>query len=70
MEIDRYKGGIVFKWLNKNEIYNKYNGKGKPQNLQAYIDKLHVGYIATRSGVDNGIDVHGLFGNLLDTEEV
>ena len=70
MEVDRYKGGIVFKWLNKEEIYNKYNGKGKPQNLQAYIDKLHVGYIATRSGVDNGIDTHGLFGNILDTEEV
>ncbi len=70
MDIDRYKGGVVFKWLNKNEIYNKYNGKGKPQNLQAYIDKLHVDYIATRSGVDNGIDVHGLFGNILGTEEV
>ena len=70
MEVDKYKGGIVFKWLNKEEIYNKYNGKGKPQNLQAYIDKLYVGYIATRSGVDNGIDTHGLFGNILDTEEV
>ena len=70
MEVDRYKGGVVFKWLNKDEIYNKYNGKGKPQNLQAYIDKLHVDYIATRSGVDNGIDVHGLFGNILGTEEV
>lgn len=70
MEVDRYKGGVVFKWLNKEEIYNKYNGKGKPQNLQAYIDKLHVDYIATRSGVDNGIDVHGLFGNILGTEEV
>lgn len=70
MEIDRYKGGIVFKWLNKEEIYNKYNGKGKEQNLQAYIDKLHVNYVATRSGVDNGYDVHGLFGNILDTDEV
>ena len=70
MEVDRYKGGVVFKWLNKDEIYNKYNGKGKPQNLQAYINKLHVDYIATRSGVDSGIDVHGLFGNILDTDEV
>ena len=70
MEVDRCKGGVVFKWLNKEEIYNKYNGKGNPQNLQAYIDKLHVSYIATRSGVDNGTDTHGLFGNILDTEEV
>ena len=70
MEVDKYKGGVIFKWLNKNEIYNKYNGKGKPQNLQSYIDKLHTGYIATRSGVDKGIDTHGLFGNILDTEEV
>ena len=70
MEVDKYKGGVIFKWLNKNEIYNKYNGEGKPQNLQSYIDKLHTGYIATRSGVDKGIDTHGLFGNILDTEEV
>lgn len=70
MEVDKYKGGVIFKWLNKEEIYNKYNGKGKTQNLQAYIDKLHVSYVATRSGVDNGIDTHGLFGNILDTEEV
>ena len=70
MEIDRYKGGIVFKWLNKEEIYNKYNGKGKEQNLQSYIDKLHVNYVATRSGADSGYDVHGLFGNILDTDEV
>ena len=70
MEIDKYKGGIVFKWLNKNEIYSKYNGKGKPQNLQAYINKLHVDYIATRSGVDIGNNTHGLFGNILNTDEV
>lgn len=70
MEIDRYKGGIVFKWLNKEEIYNKYNGKGRPQKLQAHIDKLHTDYTATRSGVDTGYDVHGLFGKILDTEEV
>lgn len=70
MEIDKYKGGIVFKWLNKDEIYKKYNGKGKPQNLQAHIDKLHADYIATRSGVDMGDDIHGLFGKILNTEEV
>lgn len=70
MEIDKYKGGIVFKWLNKEEIYQKYNGKGREQRLQAHIDKLHTDYIATRSGVDVGYDIHGLFGNILDTDEV
>lgn len=55
LEVDRFKGGIIFKWLNKEEIYNKYNGKGRIQNLQAYIDKLHVDYIATRSGTDKRI---------------
>lgn len=70
MEIDRYKGGVIFKWLNKNEIYAKYNGKGRSQNLQAHIDKLHTDYIATRSGVDTGFEIHGLFGNILDTDEV
>lgn len=70
MDIDRYKGGVVFKWINKNEIYAKYNGKGKSQNLQAHIDKLHADYIATRSGVDTGFETHGLFGNILDSDEV
>ena len=70
MDIDRYKGGVIFKWINKNEIYAKYNGKGKTQNLQAHIDKMHTDYIATRSGVDTGFETHGLFGNILDTDEV
>ena len=70
MDIDRYKGGVIFKWINKNEIYAKYNGKGKSQNLQAHIDKMHTDYIATRSGVDTGFETHGLFGNILDTDEV
>ena len=70
MEEDRYKGGIVFKWINKNEIYAKYNGKGKIQNIQAHIDKLHTDYVATRSGVDMGFDIHGLFGHVLDTDDV
>lgn len=70
MDIDRYKGGVIFKWINKNEIYAKYNGKGKSQNIQAHIDKLHTDYIATRSGVDTGYETHGLFGNILDTDEV
>lgn len=70
MEVDRYKGGVIFKWINKKEIYDKYNRKGRAQNLQAHIDKLHTDYIATRSGVDTGFEIHGLFGNILDTDEV
>ena len=70
MDIDRFKGGIIFNWMNKNEIYNKYNGFGKKQNVQSYIDKLHVDYIATRKGVDKSINAHGLFGNILGTDNV
>ena len=70
MDIDRYKGGVIFKWINRKEIYAKYNGKGIPQNLQAHIDKLHTDYIATRSGVDTGFEIHGLFGNILGTDDV
>ena len=70
MDIDRYKGGVIFKWINRKEIYAKYNGKGRPQNLQAHIDKLHTDYIATRSGVDTGFEIHGLFGSILDTDDV
>lgn len=70
MEDSLDKGRIIFKWMNKKEIYAKYNGKSRPQNLQAHIDKLHTDYIATRSGVDLGNDIHGLFGNILETDEV
>ena len=70
MDIDRYKGGVIFKWINRKEIYAKYNGRGRPQNLQAHIDKLHTDYIATRSGVDTGFEIHGLFGSILDTDDV
>ena len=70
MDIDRFKGGIIFNWMNKNEIYNKYNGFGKKQNVQSYIDKLHVDYIATRKGVDKSAHTHGLFGNILGTDNV
>ena len=70
MDIDRYKGGVIFKWINKNEIYAKHNGKGKSQNLQAHIDKMHTDYIATRSGVDTGFETHGLFGNMDNNDEI
>lgn len=70
MDIDMFKGGIIFNWMNKTEIYNKYNGFGKKQNVQSYIDKLHVDYIATRKGVDKSANTHGLFGNILGTDNV
>lgn len=70
MEQDRYKGGVFFKWINKNEIYAKYDGKGRRQNLQVYIDKLHQEYIATRPGTDLGNSTHGLFGYICDSDEV
>lgn len=38
--------------------------------MQAHIDKIHADYIATRSDVDTGFEIHGLFGNILDTDEV
>lgn len=70
MDKDRYKGGVFFKWINKNEIYAKHDGRGRRQNLQVYIDKLHQEYIASRPGTDLGDSTHGLFGYICDTDEV
>ncbi len=70
MDKDRYKGGVFFKWINKNEIYAKHDGRGRRQNLQVYIDKLHQEYIASRPGTDLGNSTHGLFGYICDTDEV
>lgn len=70
MNKDQYKGGVFFKWINKNEIYAKHDGKGRRQNVQAYIDKLHQEYIASRPGTDFGYSTHGLFGYICDTDEV
>ena len=39
MDKDRYKGGVFFKWINKNEIYAKHEGRGRRQNITVYIDK-------------------------------
>ncbi|MBO5349594.1 MAG: hypothetical protein J6A89_07250 [Clostridia bacterium] len=65
-----YNGKIIFKWINKKEIYNKYNNKGKSIYAQSQANKAHIKYIATRSGVDLGNDIHGLFGHILNTNEV
>ena len=70
MDKDRYKGGVFFKWINKNEIYAKHDGRGRRQNLQAYIDKLHQEYIASRPGTDLGNSTHGLFGYICNSNEV
>ena len=59
------KGGIVFKWINKQEIMNNHLGKGKGNSLQAYVNKLHVEYIGTRPGTVYNENInHGLFGNV------
>lgn len=70
MNKEQYKGGVFFKWMNKNEIYAKYDGKGRKQNIQAFVDKLHQEYIASRPDTDYGFGTHGLFGYILDTNEV
>lgn len=55
-------GGVLFKWINKNEIMKQHQGKGRGINLLAYVNKLHVEYIATRPGtaINENIN-HGLF---------
>lgn len=40
--------GVLFKWINKEEIYNKKSGRGRPIEMEAYINKLNTNYIATR----------------------
>ena len=70
MDKDRFSDGVFFKWLNQKEIYAKYDNKGRARKLQAYLDKLHEDYIATRPGVDLGEDSHGLFGYILGNNNV
>lgn len=62
-------GGIVFKWINKQEVMNKHTGQAKTQSLQTYINKLHVDYIATRPGTVFNENVnHGLFGMIYNED--
>lgn len=70
MDKDRFSDGVFFKWLNQKEIYAKYDNKGRARKLQAYLDKLHEDYIATRPGADFGDDSHGLFGYILENNNV
>jgi len=70
LDKDRFSDGIFFKWLNQKEIYAKYDNKGRARRLQAYLDKLHEDYIATRPGADFGEDSHGLFGYVLGDNNI
>lgn len=70
MDKDRFSDGVFFKWLNQKEIYAKYDNKGRARKLQAYLDKLHEEYIATRPGADLGNDSHGLFGYIMEDNNV
>ncbi len=59
------KSGVVFKWINKEEILNKYKGHTRDSGLQALIDIQHIKYIATRPGTVINTEIgHGLFGNI------
>lgn len=62
---------VVFKWVNKNEIYNKGTSKENGRSLQAHIDKCHVDYIATREGaVRNEFGEHSLWGTIYDKKGI
>lgn len=70
MDKDRFSDGVFFKWLNQKEIYKKYDNKGRSRRIQAYLDELHEGYIATRPGTDFGENFHGLFGYINENSNV
>ena len=44
--------GVVFRWLpsNQKEIKNHRMNNGRTPNLQAFVNKMHLDYIATRPG--------------------
>lgn len=58
---------VVFKWINKQEIYNKRTTQTKDNRLQAHIDRCHIDYIATKAeAVKNEYGEHALFGTIYD----
>lgn len=58
---------VVFKWINKQEIYNKRTDQAKDNRLQAHIDRCHIDYIATKAeAVKNEYGEHALFGTIYD----
>ncbi len=59
------RSGVVFKWINKKEILDKYRGHIRESSLQSLVDRNHVEYIATRPGTVINTEIgHGLFGNI------
>lgn len=70
MEKENYSKGIIFKWINKDEILNKYQNKGRSKSLQKHIDKLHADYIATRPGTSMENNLHGMFGYFIENNSI
>lgn len=60
--------GVVFRWLpsNQKEIKNHRMNNGRTPNLQAFVNKMHLDYIATRPGAALNDNAHGLFGYIYD----
>lgn len=62
---------VVFKWINKQEIYNKRTDQAKDNRLQAHIDRCHIDYIATKAeAVKNEYGEHALFGTIYDKKGI
>ena len=62
---------VVFKWINKQEIYNKRTSQAKDNRLQAHIDRCHIDYIATKAeAVKNECGEHALFGTIYDKKGI
>lgn len=62
---------VVFKWINKQEIYNKRTSQAKDNRLQAHIDRCHIDYIATKAeAVKNEYGEHALFGTIYDKKGI
>ena len=62
---------VVFKWINKQEIYNKRTSQAKDNRLQAHIDRCHIDYIATKAeAFKNECGEHALFGTIYDKKGI
>lgn len=62
---------VVFKWINKQEIYSKRTNQAKDNRLQAHIDRCHIDYIATKAeAVKNEYGEHALFGTIYDKKGI
>lgn len=62
---------VVFKWINKQEIYSKRTNQAKDNRLQAHIDRCHIDYIATKAeAVKNKYSEHALFGTIYDKKGI